>query len=96
MICNMDRQAGQWGYVNETIAMNADFIQLLQPINDDFDKYCKLLSANGVRINYFGTDDPRELRHLFLAGVQFPLVNDIIGTMPLAKEFGIVPNVPRY
>lgn len=96
LICNMDRQSNKWDYVDQTIVMNADFIQLRKPINDQFSAYCKKLSDNGVRINYFGTDDPEELRRLFLAGIQFPLANDIINTMPLVKEFGITPNTPRY
>jgi len=96
MIGNMDRQGSSWEYVNETIAMNADFIQLLKPMNGDFAEYCRKLSGNGVRINYFGTDDPEELSRLFSAGVQFPLVNDVIHTMPLVDGIGISPNTPRY
>jgi len=91
LICNMDRQKSSWDYVNETIAMKANFIQLLKPISPEFPEYTRKLTENGVRINYFGTDSPEELYELFNTGVQFPLVNSIVSTMQAVKKMGIYP-----
>lgn len=81
LICNMDRQASNWDYVNATIAMKADFIQLRGEITPDYADYVRALKKNGIRINYFGTDSPEILKLLFDYGVEFPLVNDIVHTI---------------
>jgi glycerophosphoryl diester phosphodiesterase len=81
LICNMDRQDSPWEYVKETINMKADFIQLRGEITPEYADFCRVLKKNGVRINYFGTDSPEELKMLFDYGVDFPLVNDIVHTV---------------
>ena len=91
LICNMERQKSSWDYVNETIAMKANFIQLLKPINPEFPEYTRKLTENGVRSNYFGTDLPEELFELFKIGVRFPLVNSIVPAMQAVKKMGILP-----
>ena len=96
LVCNMERQKSSWDYVNETIAMKADFIQLLKPITPELPEYTSKLTENGVRINYFGTDSPDELYELFNAGVQFPLVNSIVQTMQAVKKMGIYPVKPEF
>lgn len=78
MICNMERQASNWDYVNATIAMKADFIQMKGEITPEFAQFTSALKKNGIRINYFGTDSPETLELLFGYGVDFPLVNDIV------------------
>lgn len=74
----MERQASNWDYVNATIAMKADFIQLKGEITPEYARYTKALKKNGIRINYFGPDSPETLKILFSYGVDFPLVNDIV------------------
>ncbi|WP_339921796.1 glycerophosphodiester phosphodiesterase family protein [uncultured Cyclobacterium sp.] len=91
LICNMERQSGGLDYVEGTIAMKADFIQLKGPITADFNNYAKNLHDNGIGINFFGTDDPIMFKELFDLGIDFPLVNDIVTAMEHADEFGIVP-----
>lgn len=78
LICNMERQASNWDYVNETIAMKADFIQLKGEITPEYALYTKALKEKGIRINYYGTDSPETMKLLFKYGVDFPLVNDIV------------------
>ncbi len=95
MICNMDRKEENWDYVNGTIDMEADFIQLRRTIYPEFSEYIRLLHENGVRVNYFGTDDPDEIRMLFDYGVDFPLVDDIVGSIDVATELGIKPVKPN-
>ncbi len=89
LICNMDRQDSNWEYVNATIAMKANFIQLKGKITPEFADYSEALKKNGIRINYFGTDSPEELKLLFNYGVDFPLVNDIVHTIAFSDELGI-------
>ncbi|EPR66951.1 glycerophosphodiester phosphodiesterase [Cyclobacterium qasimii] len=94
LICNMERQSGVLDYVEGTIAMDADFIQLKGPVTPDFKNYVKSLHEKGIGINFFGTDDPVMFKQLFDLGIEFPLVNDIVTAMEHAEEFGIVPVKP--
>lgn len=96
LICNMERQSGGLDYVEGTIAMKADFIQLKGPITPEFQNYTKSLHKKGIGINYFGTDDPVIFKQLFDFGIEFPLVNDIVTAMQYADDFGIKPVVPSY
>ncbi len=96
LICNMDRRERNIDYVKGTIDMKADFIQLRGAIYPGFAGYAKKLKENGISINYFGTDDLDELKTLFDYGVDFPLVDDIVGTAALLPEIGIEPANPVY
>ena len=91
MICNMDRQESDPDYVKETIKLKADFIQLRQPISPSLPEHVKMLKANGIRVNFFGTDSPEEIRKLFEYGVDFPMVNDILRSIHVASAIGIQP-----
>ena len=96
LICNMERQGASWTYVEDTLAMYADFVQFSGPITPEYASYVKVLNKHGVRSNYFGTDDPEELRTLFAYGVDFPLVNDIANAIKVAVELGIEPVQPIF
>ncbi len=96
MICNMDRQGSSLDYVNNTIELGADFIQLTGKITPEFADYTKSLQAKGIRINYFGTDSPEEIRTLYDYGIDFPLVNDVIKSINVAKEAGFEPVKPVF
>ncbi len=86
LICNMDRRESNWEYVNETIEMKADFIQLRRKITPEYKEYVRALKEKGVRVNYYGTDSPEEIKLLFDYGVDFPLVNDIVHSVKVAEE----------
>jgi hypothetical protein len=47
-----------------------------------------------VRVNYYEVATPEVARSLFLAGVDFPLVDDVALFLPVARELGIQP-LPR-
>jgi len=96
LICNMERRPNVSQYVNETIAMKANFIQLTGEVGPELREHTKRLKENGVRINYFGTDCPQTLRKLFEMGVDFPLVNKIGSSMKVAEELGIQPPKPVF
>ncbi len=90
LICNMERQGGSLEYAKATIAMKADFIQILGKgeIPDDI---VKMLRAAGVRINYFQDETPEGLRRQWKAGIDFPLANDVAAALAVAAESGIPP-----
>jgi glycerophosphoryl diester phosphodiesterase len=96
MICNMDRKKDPADYVMGTINMEADFIQLNGKITSDFSGYAALLKDNGIKVNYFGTDKPEEIKLLFDYGIDFPLVNNISSSINIAKEIGIKPVKPLF
>ena len=87
-ICNMERQANTLQYVNETIEAGCEFIQLLGGGQVD-PAHTKRLRDHGVRINYFGTNDPATLRRLFESGVEFPLVDRLGEMIKIADKHGI-------
>lgn len=96
LICNMERQARNWNYVKGTMDINADFIQLLGEIVPEFTEYTRTLKQSGIRINYFGTDSPEEIKRLFDYGVDFPLVNDIVHSVKVAEELNIPLAEPSF
>lgn len=95
-ICNMDRQGSGIDYVNNTIKMDADFIQLTGKITPEFADYAKALKERGIGINYFGTDIPEEISTLYNYGIDFPLVNNVIQSIHVAKEAGFEPVKPVF
>ena len=72
-ICNMFRQGGSDAYVSDTIDRRCEFIQLAYEMPTP-EQIARLKDA-GVRINYFGTNDPEVMKQLFDLGVDFPLVD---------------------
>jgi glycerophosphoryl diester phosphodiesterase len=96
-ICNMDRQESAEEYVATTISARTEFIQLLKKSDYiDFAASVSQLKESGIKVNYFGTDSPEELKMLFGAGVDFPLVNNIVQTMQVARELGFEPVKPVF
>lgn len=95
-ICNMDRQSSNWDYVHLTVNQKADFIQLKGEVSDEYPKLTEHLRKKDIRINYFGTDDPEKIEWLFNAGVDFPLVNNIIESIKVCERLGIAPITPIY
>ncbi len=92
-ICNMDRAGSTAEYVNNTIAMNADFIQLTTRADSVLSTIIPQLKQHQIKINYYGVDSREKLQKLFDAGVDFPLINDV-GTF--MNCCGVEPLVPKY
>ncbi|WP_234364070.1 glycerophosphodiester phosphodiesterase [Lunatibacter salilacus] len=95
LICNMERQSGKWDYVEATVSMQADFIQLRGSVSPEFPAYASKLHAAGVKINYFGTDDAEQIQELWKVGIDFPLVNDIVTAISVGEKLGIPPVIPK-
>ena len=93
--CNMERQANALQYVNETIEMKADFIQLLGGTSVDRD-YSERLRQNHVRINYCCANEADKVNALFAAGVEFPLVDRVEAMLNVADEYGIPRLLPVF
>lgn len=72
-ICNMFRQGGSDAYVDDTVARRSEFIQLAYEMPTP-EQIARLKEA-GIKINYFGTNDPAVMKQLFDLGVDFPLVD---------------------
>ncbi len=94
-ICNMERQANTLAYVNETIEMKADFIQLLGGKSVD-PAHTRRLQERGIRINYYGTNEAEKTRKLFDAGVEFPLADRVGEMLKVADQLGIKRLRPVY
>lgn len=94
-ICNMDRQANSLAYLNETIAMKADFVQLLGGQSVD-STHTKMLQSRGIRINYCCSNDAKKVESLFKAGVEFPLVDRVSAMLKVADQSGIPRLKPVY
>jgi glycerophosphoryl diester phosphodiesterase len=77
-ICSMDRTPDPADYVRAAIDQRADFIQLRDCARDSrLPEWIAALKAAGVRINYFYANEPAAARHLFAAGVDFVLVDNV-------------------
>jgi glycerophosphoryl diester phosphodiesterase len=93
LICYMGRQGNTIDYIDFSIARKAAFIQLRGKGEID-PAQIRPLKQNGVRVNYYEVATPEVARSLFLAGVDFPLVDDVALFLPVARELGIQP-LPR-
>lgn len=79
-ICNMSRQGGDLqAYVESTIAMRAEFIQLRDGaggrIPEGVESAIARLRRGGVKVNYFGAQDEAKIRWLAAAGVDYILTD---------------------
>ncbi|MFD2572735.1 glycerophosphodiester phosphodiesterase [Spirosoma soli] len=98
LICNAENRYRKdtRQYVDATVAMNANFIQLLREEGEDRREAMATLKKNNVAINYFYAKSPNELPALFAAGVDFVLVNNLEECIPQAKKLGIEPIQPEF
>lgn len=81
-ICNMSRQSGDLNaYVESTIAMRAEFIQLRDTadgrIPEGLEKAIVRLHSNKIKVNYFGAQDEAKIRSLAAAGVDYILTDKL-------------------
>ncbi len=95
-ICNMERGNNSEQYVTDTIELKSDFIQLKDRADPFLPELINRLKQNGIRVNYYGTNSADKLKHLFAAGVDFPLVDDLRSMMKAANEIGIKPIEPLF
>ncbi len=86
IICCMDRKDSPKAYVEETIRIKADFIQLTEREFPMIHKLVPVLKTNEIKINFYFADDIEKARYLFDSGVDFVLVNNVEKTLPLVHK----------
>ncbi len=84
-ICCMDRKPNPEQYIKNAIEWKCDFIQLTHNYSAN---EIKRLKDAGIKINFFGTDDPQKIRRLLDDGVDFPLVNFFAQDWPVVEKIG--------
>ncbi len=77
IICCMDRKDSPHAYIEETLRIKADFIQLTEREFSILDELIPILKKNNIKINFYYADDVEKAKYLFKSGVDFILVNDI-------------------
>ncbi|MEE3371872.1 MAG: glycerophosphodiester phosphodiesterase family protein [Planctomycetota bacterium] len=95
MICNMQDQGNSRKYVDETIAMQADFIQLFGGNSVD-PAHTRLLRSRRVAINFCCSNKSEQVAALFKSGVEFPLVDRVSAMLKVADQAGIARLRPVY
>lgn len=98
LICNAENRYRKdtRQYVDATIRMKANFIQLLRNEGEDRTAVMMDLKNAGVRVNFFYAQTPAELPALLKTGVDFVLVNNLEAFLPEAKKAGIEPVQPVF
>ena len=92
MICNMDRQNSMEEYLNLTMELESDFIQLYKvAVDPKIKDITSTLKQKDIRVNYCCTDDAEDLKELFDYGVDFVLVNQVAKMVRIADSLGIKP-----
>ena len=70
--------------IRHVIELKCKYIQLQSYDAEDIAK----LKEAGIKINFFGTDDPEKIRTLMRDGIDFPLVNFFTKDWPVLEELG--------
>ncbi len=96
ILCNMERLESAEEYVDSTIAMKYDFIQLKTRADTTLSDLIGKLKENNIRINYFETDSKDKFKSLISEGIDFTLTDNLSELIEVAKEFDVEPVRPKY
>jgi glycerophosphoryl diester phosphodiesterase len=87
MICNMERLSSRAEYINETIKNGFTFLQLRSSRDDEnILTDLKKLKDNGIRINYFHSEEQTKVKYLLAAGVDFILTDHLANMLNAFSE----------
>ena len=87
-ICNMERLSTRSEYSNETIAKGFPFLQIKSSRdNENMLSDIKKLKANGIRINYFHSEEESQVKDLLDAGVNFILTNNLAEMLEAFEKY---------
>ena len=89
-ICCMERGETPEEYVENAIAINADFIQLREREYPVINKVIEKLKKHHIAVNFYHAEDYEMLKSLFDAGVDFVLVNNAGQLLKEAKQTGLL------
>ncbi len=95
-LCNMERLSSVEEYVDSTIALKFDFIQLTSRSDTNMVEWISKLKKNNIRINYYGTDSTNKFISLLNTGVDFTLTNNVNEFIEVAKELEMKQVSPKY
>lgn len=95
-LCNMERLNSVEEYVDSTIALKFNFIQLTFRSDTNMVKWVDKLKKNNIRINYYGTDSTNKFISLLNTGVDFTLTNNVNEFIEVAKELDVKQVRPKY
>lgn len=95
-LCNMERLNSVEEYVDSTIALKFDFIQLTSRADTNMVEWVDKLKKNNIRINYYGTDSTNKFISLLNKGVDFTLTNNVNEFIEVAKELDVKQVRPKY
>jgi len=91
LICYMDRQGPpSTDYPQRAIDFGADYLQIWG-WDESMGEACDRLHAAGVKVNYFGTEDPDLMRKLIEAKVDYILTDDLDTMLGVLAEYGVRP-----
>ena len=79
MICNMERLKTRADYIDGTIENGFAFLQI-KSSRDDINILTDLkkLNENGIKVNYFHSEETTEIKELLEAGVDFILTDHLV------------------
>lgn len=95
-LCNMERLNSVEEYVDSTIALKFNFIQLTSRADTNLPTLIGKLKENNIRVNYYGTDSTNKFISLLNKGVDFTLTNNVNEFIEVAKELGVKQVRPKY
>jgi glycerophosphoryl diester phosphodiesterase len=91
LICYMDGQGPpNTDYPQRAIDFGADYLQIWG-WDDSMGEACERLHAAGVKVNYFGTEDPAMMRKLIDAQVDYILTDDLDTLLDVLEGYGVRP-----
>ena len=85
-ICCMERGNTPDDYIDNAVAVNADFIQLKDRSFSRIKEIVAKLKLHHIVVNYYHAEDYETVKILFDAGVDFVLVNNVKAMMYEAKK----------
>ncbi|MGQ9733395.1 MAG: glycerophosphodiester phosphodiesterase [Candidatus Zipacnadales bacterium] len=90
-ICYMDGQGPpHTDYPQRAIDFGAEYLQIWG-WHDCMTKVVQRLHDAGVRVNYFGTEDPGMMRKLIEANVDYILTDDLDTLLAVLREYDVEP-----
>ncbi|MCM4150378.1 glycerophosphodiester phosphodiesterase [Arenibacter sp. N53] len=94
MMCNMERLSSRTEYVNGTIENGFAFLQLKSSRDDEnLPADLTKLKENGIRINYFHSEEEGRVKELLDAGVNFILTDRLSKMLEAFDKFNSAPSV---
>ena len=90
-VCNLARGASRSDYVDDTLSLGADFIQLHHLRGLPESHLVQRARAAGLRINYVCAPDGSDAGPALEAGADFVLVDDVCAALKVAAQLGVRP-----